>query len=328
MTSIASPRRRHFCVVLGATLASAGTLHASEPFPNKPLRIVVPWPAGGGGDVVTRVIAAEMSVRLKSPVIVENRAGATGMIGSTLVAKSPPDGYTLMFGAADTHSINPHLVKNLAYDGRRGFTAVAPIGFFPYALAAHPSLPVSTAKEFVQFARTSREPIDYGSWAVGSSGQVLAELLKVVAGIKMLHVPFQGTAPLLTALVGGQIKAAILPIPLVEQYAKAGTINLLAVTTQERLGGFPAVPTLREQGLNVDLNTWVGIMGPAQIHPDVLARLHRVISESIASPQVAERLRQLQVAPQPMSQPDYQAFIDSEYDRWGRVIQQAQISLQ
>lgn len=320
MTSSNSIRRRSaLCLALACALITAGaSASAADIFQASRSESSCPG----------RLVAAAMTDRLKSPVIVENRPGATGTIGSTFVAKSPPDGYTLMFGAADTQSIMPHLVKNLPYDGRKGFTAVAPIGFFPYALAVHPSVPANSAQEFVQLARTAREPVTYGSWNVGSSGQVLAESVKAAAGINMLHVPFQGTAPLMTALIGGQIKAAILPIPLVEQYAKAGTIRLLAVATQERLAGFPAVATLREQGLHVDLNTRVGIMAPARLPPDVLERLHRAVSEAVSSPAVAERLRQLQVAPQPLGQAEYQAFIDSEFGRWGRVIQQANITLQ
>lgn len=327
MTQIRSLARRRACLYLAATLASAGAL-AAEPFPSKPIRIIVPWSAGGGGDVVTRLIAAELSARSKVPVTVENRAGATGTIGSAHVATSPADGYTLLFGSADSQSIMPQVMKNSPYDGRKGFTAIAPIGFFPYVLAVHPSVPAATAQEFVQFARSSREPIEYGSWGVGSSGQVLAESVKAAAGINMLHVPYQGTAPVLTALVGGQIRAAILPMPLVEQYAKAGTIRLLAVTTPERLPGFPAVPTLREQGIKVDLTAWTGIMAPAQVPQGVVARLNQIVTEAISSPGVAERLRQLQIVPQTMGQPEFQRFIDNEYNRWGQVIQQANISLQ
>ena len=309
-------------LALGATALPA----AAAEFPSKPIRIIVPWPAGGGGDVVVRLMAPAISERLNTPVMVENRPGATGTIGSAAAAKSPADGYTLVYGTADSNSIMPQLLKNAGYD-RKAFVAVAPIGFFPYGLAVHPSVPASNLQDFVQLARNSPEKISFGSWGVGSSGQVLGESLKAAAGIDLLHVPFQGTAPLLTALVGGQIKAAMLPMPLVEQYAKAGNIRLLGVVAPDRLPGLPALRTLKEQGVNVDINTWVGFLAPAQVPADVLARLHKAIQEVQASPQIAERLRQLQVVPQPMSQADYQSFIDSEYDRWGKVIQQARITL-
>jgi tripartite-type tricarboxylate transporter receptor subunit TctC len=309
-------------LALGATVLPA----AAADFPTKPIRIIVPWPAGGGGDVVVRLMAPAISERLNAPVVVENRPGATGTIGSAAAANSPADGYTLVYGTADSNSIMPHLLKNTGYD-RKAFVAVAPIGFFPYALAVHPSVPASNVQEFVQLARGSRETLSFGSWGVGSSGQVLVESLKTATGIDMLHIPYQGTAPLLTALIGGQIKAAMLPMPLVDQYAKAGSIRLLGVVAPVRLPGLPALRTLKEQGVNVDINTWVGFLAPAQVPADVLARLYKAIQEVHASPQIAERLRQLQVVSQPMSQGEYQSFIDSEYERWGKVIEQARIKL-
>ncbi|MGE4242106.1 Bug family tripartite tricarboxylate transporter substrate binding protein [Ramlibacter sp.] len=320
-------RRTFAGAVALLALTTAVLPAAAADFPNKPVRIIVPWPAGGGGDVVVRLMAPAIAERLNTPVLVENRPGATGTIGSAAAAKSPADGYTLVYGTADSNSIMPHLLKNAGYD-RKAFVAIAPIGFFPYALAVHPSVPAANLQEFVQLARNSRERLSFGSWGVGSSGQVLGESVKAAAGIDLLHVPFQGTAPLLNALVGGQIKAAMLPMPLVEQYAKAGNIRLLGVVAPDRLPGLPALRTLKEQGVNVDINTWVGFLAPAQVPPDVLARLHKAIQEVQASPQIAERLRQLQVVPQPMNQADYQSFVDSEYDRWGKVIQQARITLE
>ena len=328
MTFLCRVARRGLVVGLAVlALAAAAVPAAAADFPTKPIRIIVPWPAGGGGDVVVRLMAPAISERLNTPVLVENRPGATGTIGSAAAAKSPADGYTLVYGTADSNSIMPHLLKNVGYD-RKAFVAVAPIGYFPYALAVHPSVQASNLQEFVQLARNSREKLSFGSWGVGSSGQVLGESVKAATAIDMLHVPFQGTAPLLTALVGGQIKAAMLPMPLVEQYAKAGNIRLLGVAAPERLPGLPALRTLKEQGVNVDLNTWVGFLAPAQVPADVLARLHKAIQEVEATPQVAERLRQLQVVPQPMSQADYQSFVESEYDRWGKVIRQARITLE
>jgi tripartite-type tricarboxylate transporter receptor subunit TctC len=308
-------------------LSAAVLPAAAEDFPSKPVRVIVPWPAGGGGDAVVRLMAPVISERLNTAVLVENRPGATGTIGSAAAARSPADGYTLVYGTADSNSIMPHLLKKVGYD-RKAFVAVAPIGFFPYALAVHPSVPAGNLQEFVQLARNSREQLSFGSWGVGSSGQVLGESLKAATGIDMLHVPFQGTAPLLTALVGGQVKAAMLPMPLVEQYAKAGNIRLLGVAAPDRLPGLPALRTLKEQGVNVDINTWVGFLAPAQLPADVLARLHKAIQEAAASPPIADRLRQLQVVPQSMSQAEYQSFVDSEFDRWGKVIQQARIKLE
>lgn len=311
--------------LFGLTANALPTMAAD--LPTKPIRIIVPWPAGGGGDVVVRLMAPALSERLNTPVVVENRPGATGTIGSTAAARSPADGYTLVYGTADSNSIMPHLLKGVSYD-RRSFVAVAPIGYFPYALAVHPSVNASNLKEFVQLARASAEPLSYGSWGVGSSGHVLGESVKAATGIDILHIPFQGTAPVLNALISGQVKSAILPMPLVEQYVKSGSIKLLGVAAAERLPGLSELPTLKEQGANVDLTTWVGFLAPEKVPADILARLHKAISEVEARPDVSARLRQLQVISQPMSQPEYQTFVESEYERWGEVVRQARITLE
>ncbi len=319
--------RRAITAVMAAFALTLGNLPATAAdFPTKPIRIIVPWPAGGGGDVVVRLMAPAISARLNTPVLVENRPGATGTIGSSAAAKSPADGYTVVYATADSHSIMPHLLKGLSYD-RKAFVAVAPIGYFPYALAVHRSVAANNLKEFVQLARTSPEGLSFGSWGVGSSGHVLGESMKAATGINMLHVPFQGTAPLLNALVSGQVKSAILPMPLVEQYVKSGSIKLLGVTTHERLPGLNEVPTLKEQGAKVDLTTWVGFLVPEKVPASVVESLHKAFQEVAARPEIVERLRQLQVVPQLMSQPEYQSFIDSEYESWGKVVRQAHITL-
>lgn len=320
--------RRRFTAAVTVGIALASTSSYAADFPSKPIKIIVPWPAGGTGDAVVRVLAPAISERLNTPVVVENRAGATGTIGSSLAAKSAADGYTLVYGSADSNSIMPNLKKSVGYDGKKGFTAIAPIGFFPFVLAVHPSVSATNVKELVQIARTSSETIAFGSWGVGSSGQVFIESIKAAVGINLLHVPYQGTGPLLTALIGGQVKGAVLPLQLADQYAKSGVIRLLGVATPERVATYPSLPTLREQGVRVDLTTWVGFLAPSQVPADIVSRLHRAIEEASASPSIAERLRELHVVPQRMAQRDYQAFVEAEYDRWGKVIQQARMTLE
>lgn len=320
--------RRRFTAAVTAAIALGSTSSNAADFPSRPIKIIVPWPAGGGGDVVVRVLAPAVSERLNTPVVVDNRPGATGTIGSGLAATSPADGYTLVYGSADSNSIMPNLMKSLSYDGRKAFTAIAPIGFFPFVLAVHPSVPATNVKELVQISKTSGGPMPFGSWGVGSSGQVFIESIKAAADVNLLHVPYQGTGPLLTALLADQVKGAMLPMQLAEQHAKSGAIRLLGVATPERMVTYPSLPTLREQGVRVDLTAWVGFLAPANVPTDIVARLHQAIQAASASPAIAEKLRQLHVIPQPISQRDYQAFVDAEYDRWGKVIQQARITLE
>lgn len=334
-------QRRQLAIALGAG-AALGTLGAFGPLANvanaanaatefpsggKPIRVIVPWPASGGGDVLVRLITPVMSEKLGTPVIVENRAGATGTIGSGVVAKSPADGYTLVYGSADSHSIMPHLLKNIPYDARKDFAAVAPIGFLPYAIAVHPSVPAKNVQELVAWIKAAQVKPTYGSWGVGSSGQVVMESFKAATGTDLLHVPYQGTAPVLVALLANQVPVAILPMPLVEQHVKNNGLRIIAVTTPERLPSMPAVPTLKEQGVAVDVNVWIGFLAPAATPPDIVAKLAAAIDAAVATPAVRDRMIALHTLPDRQPPAAYQALLNREYDRWGKVISQAHITL-
>jgi tripartite-type tricarboxylate transporter receptor subunit TctC len=332
MTHPTNPQRRQLAVAFagGAALSALGwPARAATDFPSggKPVRIIVPWPAGGGGDVLVRLIAPVMSEKLGTPVIVENRAGATGTIGSGVAAKSPADGYTLVYGSADSHSIMPQLLKGISYDARKDFTAVAPICLLPYAIAVHPSVPAKDVKELVAWIKAASVKPTYGSWGVGSSGQVVMESFKAATGTDLLHVPYQGTAPVLVALLGNQVPVAILPMPLVEQQAKANALRVIAVTTPERLPSMPSLPTLKEQGVAVDVGVWIGFLAPAATPPDIVAKLAAAIDAAVASPAVHDKMVQLHTLPDRQSPAAYQAYIEREYERWGKVITQAKITL-
>jgi tripartite-type tricarboxylate transporter receptor subunit TctC len=330
MSHPTDPQRRRLAAALAAGAAlSAMSLRATaaSDFPNKPVRIIVPWPAGGGGDVLVRLLAPAMSERLGVPVVVENRAGATGTIGSTAAAKSAADGYTLVYGSADSHSIMPQLMKSPPYDSRKDFTAVAPIGLLPYAIAVHPSVPAKNVQDLVQYIKAAKVKPTYGSWGVGSSGQVVMESFKAATGVDLLHVPNQGTAPVLTALLGNQVPIGILPMPLVEQQVKSGALRTIAVTTPERLPSMPALPTLKEQGVAVDVGVWIGFLAPAGTPADVVAKLAAAIDAAVANPQIHDRMVQMHTLPDRPAPAAYQAFLAREYERWGQVISQAHITL-
>ncbi|WP_326534070.1 Bug family tripartite tricarboxylate transporter substrate binding protein [Pseudorhodoferax sp.] len=317
--------RRRWLAAAGLGISGLAPRARAEGFPGKPVRVVVPWAAGGGGDVVVRMLGARLGERLGQQVVVENRGGATGTIGSALVAKSPADGYTLVYATSDSHSIFPNLLKQPPYDARTDFSAVAPIGYFQFGLAVHPSVPVQTAAELLALAR--RETVTYGTWGVGSSAHVAIESWRQAEKLDLRHVPYQGTAPLLVGLVGGQLQAAVLPMQIAEQHMRGGGLRMLGLASPERTPNLPQLPTLMEQGVALDLRSWVGFMGPARLPPEVLALLHREISAVIAEPAIQDKLRALYVQTDAQPQAQYQRFVDGEYARWAKLVRESRVVL-
>lgn len=331
MTSLICKQRRTVLRTLAAGTAStifAPAFAQSGPFPNKPIKIIVPWAAGGGGDVVVRMFAPGMQQRLGQPVVVENRPGAIGTIGSLVAARSPADGYTLLYGAADSHSIAPQVFKQAPYDAKKDFVAVAPIGFPPIALVVHASSPLKTFEQFLKAARDSADkPLTYGSWGQGGSGHITGEALKQVAKINMLHVPYNGTAPLLQASLANQVDVSVNTLPTVEPHIRAGQLRVLAIVAKQRLPQFPEVPILKEIGISIEIGGWIGFLAPAGVPADVLAKLHAAIDGTAREPALAEQMRQMTLVPDYQDQRSYHAFYLSEYDRWGQYIRNAKISL-
>lgn len=296
-------------------------------FPTKPIKIIMPWAAGGGGDVLVRAMLPSLSAKLGQPVIVENRPGAIGTIGSLAAARSPADGYTLVYGAADSHSIAPHIMKQSPYDSKKEFVAVAPIGFTPLALVVHASNPAQNFAQFLQQAREAKQPLTFGSWGQGSSGQITVEALKQVAKIDLLHVPYNGTAPLIQAQLANQIACSICPIPVAAQHHRAGTVRMLVVAAKERLPEYKDIPTLRENGVAIDMGPWLGFLAPAGVPADVLAKIHQAVDATLVDPGVVETMNKMSMVVDRMDQKAYQAFYNSEYDRWGNYIRTAKVTI-
>lgn len=299
----------------------------SGAFPTKPIKIIMPWAAGGGGDVLVRAMVPSLSAKLGQPVVVENRPGAIGTIGSLAAARSPADGYTLLYGAADSHSIAPHIMKQSPYDAKKDFVAVAPIGFTPLALVVHASNPAQNFAQFLQQAREAKQALTFGSWGLGSSGQITVEALKQVAKIDLLHVPYNGTAPLIQAQLANQITCSICPISVAAQHHRAGTVRMLVVAARERLADYKDIPTMRENGVAIDMGPWLGFLAPAGVPADVLAKLHQAVDATLADPAVVETLNKISMVADRMDQKAYQAFYNNEYDRWGNYIRTAKVTV-
>ena len=248
--------------VAGVALAAVSPVVAAD-YPDHPIKMVVAYPPGGATDVMARAVAQRLGERVKQTVIVDNRPGASGQIGSDLVAKSPGDGYTLIFTAADTHSINPHVYPKIAYDAKRDFVPVAMVGYLPMALMVNPNVKATNLKEFIALAKANPGNVTFASYGVGSSSQVAMEMLTQQEKISLLHVPFQGAAPAVTAVMGGQVDAMMVPLTVAWPNHQAGKVRVLAVAAPKRFAGVPDVPTFTEQGVALVSAPWIGVLAPA-----------------------------------------------------------------
>lgn len=330
ITPRSGPNRRDVLAALLASMATGAPLAAaaqSGAYPSRPIRIIMPWAPGGGGDVLVRAITPSLAQRLGQAVIVDNRPGAIGTIGSLLAAHSPPDGYTLVYGTADSHSIAPHILKTKPYDSKKDFVAIAPIGFTPLTLIVHAAHPAKNFAQFLQIARDAKQPPTFGSWGQGSSGHITMEALKQAAHVNLLHIPYNGTAPLIQAQIAGQVDCSIVPVLVAEEYVQAGRVRMLAVTARERLASHPDVPIMKEFGVGIDMGPWLGFLGPAGLPKEIVQKLNAAIAASLAEPQVAETMKKMTMVIETMSPRAYQSFYDSEYDRWGNYIRAGKVTL-
>lgn len=312
-----------FAVALAAL--SPFATNAQGTYPDRPIRLVVPYNAGGGTDVLARSVAAATSKILKQSVVVENRPGASGMIGSDYVAKSAPDGYTLVMTAADTHSVNPHVYPKISYDARKDFIPVAQVGLLPYALVINPKIKANNLQEFIALAKSQPGKLTYASWGVGSSSQVAMEMLIVMQKLQILHVPFTGAAPAMTAVLGGQVDAMFVPLSLAVPNAQAGKVKILGLGAPKRFADAPNVPTLVEQGVDLNTSPWIGILGPAKMSPAAAETFANALIQAGKEPGLQEALTKGGLIIEILDPKRFGQFLSTEYDRWGATVKAAGI---
>ena len=301
-----------------ALACAAGALQA-QTFPSKPIRIIVAFPPGGGNDIIARFFSARLTGRLDQQMVIDNRGGASGIIGTEIVARAAPDGYTLLF-ASLTHSMNEAIHK-LAYDTLHSFVPVALLGRGTNVLVANPSLPARSLPELIALAKAKPGALDYGSGGNGSAAHLATEYFKLKAGVDIQHIPYKGTAPALQDLVGGQIALMITGLPPVLPHVKAGRLRILGVASAQRLKLFPDIPTIAESGVpGFEATQWYGILAPAATPKDVVAKLNREIAKALADPAVAAKLAGEGADPAGDTPDQFAAFIASEIDLWGKVI--------
>lgn len=325
---IATGRLKLACAMVGVlnlVLLGQGAALAQD-FPKGPIKLVMPWPAGGITDVSTRMLAKILLARLSTPVVVDNKPGASGQIGTNFVAKAPADGYTLLLLTA-THTINANVYRKLPFDSVHDFVGIAPFAINPFSLVARTDFPANSVKEMVAAAKQNPGKYTHASWGVGSTAQLVMEMVKAQAGIDMVHVPYTGEAPAVTALLAGQVDVMILPAGSAARHA--GKIKVFAVTVPERFFILPNTPTLKEEGYtNINMANWFGLVAPAKTPIAIVQRLAAEIAAVAQTPELRSQYRGLglDVHP-PMPQPEFHKFIASDIARWGEVIRRANVPL-
>ena len=292
----------------------------AQNYPDRPVRIINTFPAGGSGDAVLRVVFEKVSAALGQPFIQETRTGAGGSIGTEFVAKSTPDGYTLLLGTASTFGTNSATMSKLPYDAIRDFTPVVMIASTPYLLLAHPSVPANTAAEFVAYAKANPNKLNYGSFGNGSSNQLAYELLKHITGIEVVHVPYKGGAPLITALLAGEVQSSLDVYATANAHVRSGKFRLLGVASARRFSLLPETPTLTEQGYAVEGGTFFAILGPAKMPRNVVEILNREINRALQLPDVRERLTSFGTEIAGGTPEALAATISREVQKWSKLV--------
>src|SRR6478736_1570965 len=292
----------------------------AQDFPSKPVRIVVPWPPSGNVDITARTVAPALGEALGQQVVVENRAGAGGTIGSAAVAKSPADGYTLLLGSTGTITAGPAVFKTLPYDPVKDFVAVGGIQSVPLVLTAAPKTPVSTYAEFVSLANSRKGQLSVASAGSGSSNHLAIELLMRMADLKLLHVPYKGSGPAITDLLGSQVESMMDQLTASIGHIRDGRLRAIAISSKTRSPLLPEVPTLDESGVKgYEASTFTGIFAPSGLDFSVLQKLSAALKKALSNETVRERYRAMGVELIEMGQPEFTAFVRDDYEKWRRV---------
>lgn len=303
------------CLLVASTSFAQG-------YPSRPIRFIVPFPAGGGTDYVARAVGRHLAAALGQPVVVDNRAGASGIIGTEAAAHAAPDGYTGFVGDAGTLAINPGLYRKLPFDTLRDFQTVSIIAISPHLLIVNPSvLPVSNLRELVTSAKANPGKINYASYGAGSITQLIAELFARQAGVNIVHLPYKGAAPAFQGVVAGQVGMTFLTFGLVKGHIDAGTLRVIATSSRERLAALPNVPSIHEAGIeNFDASGWISCMMPAGTPKDIVARLNDEIGKVVRSPDIQKQWLERGYLSMDGSPERYSQFVKQEIDKWGGVI--------
>ena len=308
-----------------ATSASAQTTTMS--YPTKPIRLVVPFPAGGATDIFARTLSQKLAEKIGSAVVVENKPGAGGTLGSDLVAKSPADGYTLLLATSSTHSIGPNLNPKMPYDAVRDFTPIAQVGNAPSIMLVPNSSPAKTIQEWIDYAKKNPGRLNYASSGNGTIVQLTAELFKAQAGLFVVHIPYKGTALAMPDLISGKIDVLFDSLPTGLPHVKDGRLRALGVTSAQRTSMAPGLPAISEVLPGYESNTWFGLFGPAGVRPEIVNRVNAAALQALADPEVKDKLLRLGIEPIGTSPAQFGTMLASESAKWKKIISERKITL-
>ncbi|WP_423458929.1 Bug family tripartite tricarboxylate transporter substrate binding protein [Ottowia sp. VDI28] len=310
-------------LMASAACAAFPLAHAyAESWPAKPMTLVVPWPAGGGTDVIARTVATKLQERLGHPFVIENRPGASGIIGTELVARAPADGYTFVLGVTNTHAINATFFKQLRYDPKRDFEPVALLATGPHVVLVNTATPVKNLAEFVAYGQQSKTPLSYASYGNGSTAHLIAALFQARNKLDMVHVPYKGIPPAIADLMGNQVSMLVSTTGAALPQIKAGKLRAIAVIDAQRMPQLPDVPTMSEQGYpDADYTHWYGVFAPAKTPSAIVNRLASEIQSVLAIPQVQKTFADAGVTANFKNPEAFRQFVGTEIERWGKLVE-------
>jgi tripartite-type tricarboxylate transporter receptor subunit TctC len=318
-----------FAALVTAAHAQTASTGSAQQYPSRPIRLIVPFPPGGSTDILSRALAQKLSEGLSQPVVIDNRPGAGGSIGSEAAAKAAPDGYTLVMGQLGPLAVSPAIYKNLPYDPVKSFAPVSLMAMVPSVLVVNPQVAAASASELIAYARANPGKLTYGSAGSGSTSHLTTEYFKLATGTDVLHVPYKGVGPMLTDLISGQLSMGINGAPAVMPHVNSGRLRALAVTGLTRLPSLPQIPTLDESGVKgFDASGWYGILAPAGTAREIVMKLNAEIRRIMQTPELRARLDNEGAIPSAGSPEEFGAFIVSEIARWGAVLKRAGIEPQ
>jgi tripartite-type tricarboxylate transporter receptor subunit TctC len=315
----------YVAVVLAISFIATGSL--AQSYPSKPIRFISPYAPGGGTDILARLIGQKLSESVGQPVVIDNRPGAGGVIGTEIVAKSPPDGYTVMLASPSPIVVAPHLYRKLAYDPLKDLAPITLISAVPAVLIVHPTLAARSVKELVAVAKAKPGQLTFSSSGNGGTGHLAGEMLKMMAGVDMVHVPYKGTGPATTAVLSAEVSMSFGNMISVLPHVKSGRLRALAVTTPKRSPVLPELPAIAETLPGYSAGPWYGVLAPAHTPAPIIARLNREIVKILRSPEIKENMSSEGADPIGSSPAEFAAHLNAESVRWGQVVKQAKMKI-
>jgi len=318
-------RMSRVAILVAAVVLAAAMLALAQDYPNRPIRFIVPYPPGGGTDVVARIMSDALAADLGQPISIDNRGGAAGNVGTDIAAKAPADGYNILF-TLSSHTINPKLYDKLPFDVERDFVPLSLAASIPQILVVHPSVPANNVQELIALAKANPGKLNYASVGTGSPGHIAGELFKIKTGVDIVHIPYKGGGPAVVDTIGGQVQLLFVSMPAAWQHVKAGKLKAIAVASAKRSVAAPDLPTIAESGVpDYAVESWYGALAPAKTPPAAVARLNAAFAKVLGNPQIKEKLLAQGAEAAPSTQAEMDRVIKEELEKWDLVIKTAKI---